>query len=128
MDPDRQVIFHGNPWNLSDVTEDADYWSKVELKKENYTSKDALVDLYGGTSRPYNGKRIDEKNFKVVEGGWKHDYCDICSWTIRESDDPEVGIGFTDGEGNWICTDCFDKLIKPKVEQVASRNPDKPVS
>ena len=50
-----------------------------------------------------NGKRFsfdttlakDSKEFLLVKGGWKNDYCAVCSWEIFESGDTSHGIGFT---------------------------------
>jgi len=51
-----------------------------------------------------------------------HDHCEICFWVLRESEDEEEGIGYTDGYGNWVCLECFEKLLTPKIEKVGGHN------
>ena len=121
MTQTHTVNLHGSDWKLSDVEENASYWSKESLRKERYHARDALVDN-AGNSRPYSGRHFDEKKFKVVKHGWSHDHCEICFWALRESEDEEEGVGYTDGCGNWVCLECFDKLIKPKIEQGRGAN------
>ena len=48
--------------------------------------------------------------FAVVRGGWKKDYCAICSWEMFESSDPSHSVAFTNGR-DWICPDCHQKFI-----------------
>jgi hypothetical protein len=116
------ILLHGNEWKLKDVEDEVRYWTKENLIKEKYLARDALVDRIGGSSRPYSGKRFDEKNFRVVEKGWAHDHCEICFWTLRESEDEDEGTGYTDGNGNWICIECFEKLLNQKSEPGESGN------
>jgi len=61
MKDSQTVVLHGNEWKLSDVEENANYWSKEHLRKNKYEARDALVDKTSGSRRPYSGKNVDEK-------------------------------------------------------------------
>ncbi len=35
----------------------------------------------------------------------------VCWWKIRESDDPAIGIGYTNGY-QWLCAECYRQFIE----------------
>jgi hypothetical protein len=56
----------------------------------------------------------DSASFELVKGGWKEDACKICYWKLKESDDPERGIGYANGR-NWLCCECYDNFVAPEA-------------
>jgi ATP-dependent Clp protease ATP-binding subunit ClpA len=57
----------------------------------------------------------DTANFEFVKGGWKEDACKICTWKLKESDDPERGIGYANGR-DWLCCECYEKFVAPDAQ------------
>ncbi|MBS0645356.1 MAG: hypothetical protein JSR97_02030 [Verrucomicrobia bacterium] len=73
----------------------------AELRYNNFIFKKwfprpALIDKNGKTSWLYKGQNFDPKLIELVQDGWTHDHCQICSTTIsnvdNESDDLEEFI------------------------------------
>jgi hypothetical protein len=54
----------------------------------------------------------DALNFEFVKAGWKEDACKICYWKLKESDDPERGIGYVNGR-DWLCCECYENFVAP---------------
>jgi len=46
----------------------------------------------------------------LVVAGWTHDHCEICTWELHASDDPEHGIGYSH-DVDWICSECYELFI-----------------
>ena len=42
---------------------------------------------------------------EVKSGGWDHEHCDLCSDHI----DANNPIGYTDPDGHFLCSECYDK-------------------
>ena len=107
------TTLHGVPWKIEDINrtiEDQEL-RKQEWKRERWVPRDSLDDIHGGTSRLYLGHEYDKSKMRVIKSGWYHDHCEICWWTLFESEDPERSIGYTDGI-NWVCTECYEKFLK----------------
>jgi hypothetical protein len=79
---------------------------KWEYKK--WTTRPALIDKSSSSSIEYGGQNYDSKYFDLVQNGWTHDHCEICSATITDGDD-----GFNIGN-TWICQFCHENFIEPK--------------
>ena len=73
----------------------------------------ALIDKSGNSSRPYVGQNFDPKYFDLVEDGWTHDHCEICSQPISNIDGYGDRDGYKADNGEWICKNCYDLFIKP---------------
>ena len=60
---------------------------------------------------PYTGQRYDPAKFELVEGGWDHEHCDVCSVRIEEgntywpNEDEEVGQ--VD-----LCETCYPRVME----------------
>jgi hypothetical protein len=106
------VTIHGNPWQRSHIEDDITYCRTLNWTRTKWKPRVALVDRKSGSSTPYSGRPYDARHFQVIEGGWSHDHCEICWWTLRDSEDEEEGIGYTDGAGDWLCIECFRKFIE----------------
>jgi hypothetical protein len=50
---------------------------------------------------------------EVVEGGWNHEHCAICSQKISPYElDNEYG--YQDQDDSWVCQACYEQYIMPK--------------
>ncbi|WP_339791433.1 hypothetical protein [uncultured Imperialibacter sp.] len=72
----------------------------------------ALVDKKSGTTRFYVGQNYDPKYFDLIQDGWTHDHCEICSKRIMDKEDYAETHGY-ELDGNWICQECYDIFMAP---------------
>ncbi len=111
----REAIeIHGIQWDAGRVR-----WMVAELirfawEKRSWKPCDILTDRQTGRVMFYTGQEFDTTKFELVRGGWKRDYCAICNWELTESDEPQHGLGYTNGR-DWICTECYDKFFHPPI-------------
>jgi hypothetical protein len=109
MAQDSTVTIHGSTWKSADIEEAVADCRGYQWKRERWVCRDALVQRTGTTSL-YVGQRYDPEHYELVRGGWRHDHCKICWWTLSEGDD-EHSVGFTDGRW-WICSECYHHFIE----------------
>jgi hypothetical protein len=81
-------------------------------KRATYQRRDALFTRDGIQCRLYVGEDYDPEREELRVGGWTHDHCALCTWSLGEDEDPERGIGYTNGT-DWLCTECFQRFIQP---------------
>jgi len=113
------VLPDGGELNLSILLEELEWARKTEWTKSLWKSKPALVDINGGSSRPYYGQKFDEKHFEVKEGEWTHIHCDLCSIGIYNDDVVYVS---TENE-NEICKNCHrDFIIPTDIDAAIEKN------
>jgi hypothetical protein len=75
-------------------------------------SRPALVQKNGKTSWLYTGQKYDETKIDLVEDGWTHDHCQICSKTLSENDsEHSFSEGYFDNY-DWVCKSCFELILK----------------
>lgn len=76
-----------------------------------YKPSPALIDKSGKSSRPYIGQNFDPQYFDILENGWDHDHCEICSTKISaEEIDENQTIGYFNG-GLWVCKSCYELIL-----------------
>jgi hypothetical protein len=108
------VEIHDSTWERSHVEESIAYCKESSWERKVWFPRDALVHRSGGTVSFYVGQKFDPAKIDLVKGGWSHDHCQICWWDLYESEDPEHGIGYTNGD-NWLCSECYSKFIASEV-------------
>lgn len=111
MDPNATILIHGDEWKLSDLQAKVEEYRRRQWRRQHWTHHDALVHRQGGMMLPYVGQAYDQAEFELVRGGWKRNLCEICRWELCESDDEQHATGYTDGL-RWICTECYDFLVR----------------
>jgi hypothetical protein len=98
---------------LGYLLDTVDYLRQLNWTQKVWKATPALIDKTGSSPRQYVGQKFDPKYFDLVEDGWTHDHCEICSQTISDKE----GYGDTDGyeaeDGDWLCKDCFNLFIRP---------------
>ncbi len=107
------VTIHGGKWKLDDIQESVDWVLEQQWKKQKWIARAALVSE--GSTSDYAGQKYNPEYTELVEGGWSHDHCEICWWSIHEDDEPEYGEGYTSDGHKWVCTECFNQFIAPKA-------------
>lgn len=116
MRDDVTIVLHGQPRTLSLISDAIAYARTLDWRRTKYKASAALVDRSGGSSRPYLGQNYDERHFFVEPGGWKHDHCMVCDWTLCESEEEAEGIGYADETGEWMCSECYAAFIKKPIQ------------
>ena len=106
------VVIHGSEWERSHVEESVAYCKESLWDRAVWPPRDALVHRNGGRVSLYIGQKYDPAKIDLVKGGWNHDHCQVCWWDLYESEDPEHGVGYTDGD-DWLCSECYGKFIAP---------------
>jgi hypothetical protein len=109
---DPTVTIHGNPWKITHIQEEVRACFAGSWQRETWKPSPALIDKTGGSVRTYHGQKFDPKHFDLVDNGWTHDHCSICWWSLHESDDPEVGVGYRTQSGHWLCSECYGRFIR----------------
>ena len=118
MAQDTTVTIHGSPWKRADIEDALADCRSHQWRREQWVCRDALVQRTGTTSL-YVGQRYDPASYELVRGGWRHDHCEICWWTLSEGGDEEHSIGHTDGR-RWICSECYHQFIETRDETHAA--------
>jgi len=71
----------------------------------------ALIEKNGKTSWLYTGQKFDPDYIELVEKGWTHDHCEICSISISDSKNHyTVTDGYFNGS-EWLCKSCYETII-----------------
>jgi hypothetical protein len=96
------ILIHGDYWKVSDVKEEVEWCRKQLWEQESFVPRDAIKQKYLWAEH--------KEGRAVPEGGWEHEHCQVCWWKIRISDDPEIGIGYTNGN-QWLCAECYRQFV-----------------
>ena len=51
----------------------------TDLKLMNWKPRSALIERNRGTVWLYTGQKFDPKYIDLIEDGWTHDHCQVCS-------------------------------------------------
>lgn len=91
----------------SKYIEDQLRWVKaLHWKIEKWSPKSALVDKSGNVTHLYIGQKYDKAFFDLIDNGWTHGHCDICSVRIKENDICAIA------EENIICALCYEDFVQ----------------
>jgi hypothetical protein len=107
------VTIHGDKMKLADIKESIEWAREQTWKKKKWIARAALIS--NGRSTEYVGQKYDPKYTKLVENGWTHDHCEICWWTLWESENPDEGEGYTTDGHHWVCKECYKQFINVKA-------------
>ncbi len=110
---DEYVTIHGDKWKSADIEEAVDWAAGEVWKKQKWLPRAALISK--GKTSEYAGQNFNPKYTKLVEDGWSHDHCEICWWSLHESEDPDFGEGYTNDGRSWLCTECYEKFVVTKA-------------
>lgn len=119
------ITLHGEEWNLGDLAHEIAWCLSQKWHKEIWKPSPALIHNKGGTSSQYRGQKFDPEKITLVADGWNHDHCAICWHTLFETDTEEDGTGYRNEFNAWLCTECFEKIVCPALE---NRQPPPPAA
>lgn len=77
------------------------YWEKRQCEPQ-----DALKHRLTGQISLYRGQSYDAGDYEIVKAGWTYDHCAVCWNALSEADDPELSVGYTNGQ-DWLCRECY---------------------
>ena len=89
MKEERTVIIHGDKWKYEHVADEIEECKKSKWAKQNWSPSPTLVHKSGKSSTKYTGQEYNTEQFKYVKDGWDHDHCEICWWSIHDTEDEE---------------------------------------
>ncbi|MGH9497465.1 MAG: Clp protease N-terminal domain-containing protein [Candidatus Sulfotelmatobacter sp.] len=105
------VEVHGKRWNVDYIHDVIKlcrsynwHWHKAVWKP-----RDVAVHRKTGRVSFDLDLAADDETFELAPNGWKKDHCFICRWELYESDDPEHGMGYTNGH-DWLCMECYQRF------------------
>ena len=113
MSVPEKITIHGSEWKYSDVAKEIELVRKQTWKQSLWKPSDALVHKKGGVTSLYVGQKFDPKYIDLIKDGWTHDHCEICWWTLFNSEKTEENSGYSNGRRSWLCSECFEKLVRP---------------
>ncbi len=108
------TTLHGANWRSPYLQGIVNQLVRFAWQVQKWKPRDILVDRQTGRVMFYTGQEYEEAKFQLTPGGWKRDRCVVCGWELTESDDPQHGLGYTNGR-DWICTECYDKFFQPPI-------------
>ena len=113
MTQDATITIHGSEWKFADIAGAVADCQGLQWRREQWIRRDALVQPTG-TKVLYIGQRYDPAYCELVRGGWSHDHCEICWWTLSEGGDEAHSVGYTSGQ-RWVCSECYRRFIETKT-------------
>ncbi len=112
--PQGITRLHGANWRSPCLRDIVNQFVRFAWQVQKWKPRDILVDRQTARVLFYTGQAFDEAKFELARGGWKRDHCAICNWELSETDDPQHGLGYTNGR-DWICAECYDKFFQPPL-------------
>ncbi|HCS29042.1 MAG TPA: hypothetical protein DIW43_16415 [Spongiibacteraceae bacterium] len=103
------IVIHGDEWKLEDIREEIAWCKEQSWIKRKFICCDAVKQK--SHWRKYTPGEAIPRGGKMVIKGHNHEHCQICCWTILESEDPSKNQGYVSGH-QWVCTECYGKFIQ----------------
>lgn len=110
---EKYVTIHGHNWKYKDIDDQVEWARRQDWNMKKWKPRAALVST--GKISDYVGQKYNPDYTKLKEKGWEHDHCEICFWTIFESENPEDGTAYTTDGHSWICQECYRQFIATKT-------------
>jgi hypothetical protein len=111
------VLIHGDHWKVSDIKDEVEWCRNQKWRKQSFIPRDAVKQKHSVTERQSSG--AVPTGGEIIKDGWEHEHCQVCWWKIRESNNPEIGIGYTNGN-QWLCSECYGQFIEVNVLGISS--------
>ena len=91
MEKEEYVLIHGYKWKKTDIQEPVDWAITQTWRKILWSS-------------------IPHKD--------THDHCQVCWWTLFDSEEAESGVGYVNENNCWLCTECYEQFINQNHNKV----------
>jgi ATP-dependent Clp protease ATP-binding subunit ClpA len=114
----ERVTVHGSTLGADYIREAVKGCRRFFWQKQTFAASDIVVHREDKCVSFDMKLAEDTAKFEVVKAGWKAHACKICSWKLKESEDPERGIGYTNGR-DWLCCECYEKFVGPGAHGLA---------
>jgi hypothetical protein len=93
------------------LREEYEYFKGHAFEYLKWKPRAALIDKNGKTSRLYTGQKYDPNFIDLVENGWMHDHCGVCSITLTDVENEfQQTSGYFNGF-DWLCKWCYENII-----------------
>lgn len=103
------VVLHGDEWLVEQIRDEIEWCrTKNGWALTPWKARPALVDK--NHSAPYSAQVLAPGQ-RVEPTGWDHDHCQICWWKLQEGPESSRSIAYTYNGKNWLCTECYEKLV-----------------
>jgi hypothetical protein len=118
---EEMVKIHDQEWSSGYVQAAAKGCARFFWDKQKFKARDIAIRSLD--RRISFDPRLAENSpdFELVKGGWKEEVCRICYWEFLESDDPQRGIGYTNGR-DWLCCECYERFLAPGTKSQEKPN------
>ena len=80
------ISWSGREFNSKVLQKELEWVLNLRWTESIWETKDALREKKGGVTWLYTGQTFDNEKVELLQNGWTHDHCDICSNDIREGD------------------------------------------
>jgi hypothetical protein len=100
-------------WEITtSFLENVNHLRQLEWTFKKYHATPALIDKSNGSSKRYVGQGYEPNYFVLVQNGWTHDHCEICSTPLCENPDAGEIEGYNTSS-DWLCKICYEHFIEP---------------
>jgi hypothetical protein len=112
------ILIHGSLWKIRDIVDTVSERIQQNWRREKWSAIPALIHRTGGVSSQYRGQTFVPTKIDLVPGGWNHDHCVVCWWTLHETDNEEEGIGYRNDSEEWLCTECYKQFVNDNILRI----------
>ena len=108
----KPLTIHGRSWPPSVIEHRVQECKRFFWKKAIFVAPDIVIHRKNGLISFDTSLCSAVPEFDLLRSGWKQTECRICTWSFAESEDAELGTGYTNGR-DWICTECYERFLMP---------------
>lgn len=87
MSTQETFTIHGDEWKWKDICDEVEWCRTLTWECKHWAA----------------AQRAHTTN--------THDHCRICWWTLGDSPESAVGIGYHAGRDIWLCSECYEQFI-----------------
>ena len=90
--------------------DDIQYYRSLKWTFSIWKPGAALLNKKGFAVSPFIGQKFDPNYFSIDPAGWTHGHCELC-WKSFCANDEECETSGFECDGQWICTECHNKIM-----------------
>ena len=111
-------------FDIEDIREEYEYFKDDTFEFMKWKPRTALIEKGGKQSWLFTGQKFDANYIELVENGWTHDHCSVCSITLTDFENEyQQTEGYFNGY-DWICKGCYETLFTSNnLEETLSQLP-----
>ncbi len=105
------ITLPSGDFEANHIREEYEYFKDDVFEYLQWKPRAALIDKNSKTSRLYTGQNYDPTFIDLVEDGWRHDHCGVCSITLTDfQNEFQQTSGYFNGY-DWVCKWCYETII-----------------